>query len=216
MSFMPSFISRFLTLIALSNVEVSAIRLHILRGKSEGHRGYYGCETFGALCRIFSLHLSFVLVIAGAPVEFSALMSPEDLRNKIRAAAVKFTEELIAVFGDAFANAAADFMSVSKPRTVARAVAGRRRVVQARKAISGPKGRKVASKRARRSGDELEKAGDGVVRLLSANKKGLRVEEINKALGTNTRELMRPIQKLLGEGKIRKSGERRATTYFVA
>jgi hypothetical protein len=55
-----------------------------------------------------------------------------------------------------------------------------------------------------------------VVKLLTANKaKGWRVEQINKELGTTTRDLMRPISKLLAEGKIRKQGERRATTYFA-
>ncbi|MCU0691243.1 MAG: DNA-binding protein, partial [Polyangiaceae bacterium] len=73
----------------------------------------------------------------------------------------------------------------------------------------------AAEKRNRRSANELDSVGDEVVKLLTSTKRGMRVEEINKALGTNTRQLMRPIQKLLGGGKINKSGERRATTYFA-
>jgi len=43
----------------------------------------------------------------------------------------------------------------------------------------------------------------------------MRIEEINKALGTSTRELMRPIKKLLSTGQIQKRGDRRSTTYFA-
>jgi len=42
------------------------------------------------------------------------------------------------------------------------------------------------------------------------------IEEINKQLGTTTKLLMRPMLKLLEEGKIKKTGEKRATTYFPA
>ncbi len=143
-------------------------------------------------------------------------MSPEDLRSKIRSSAVKFTDEVIAIFGDAFASVAADFAGTSRPRAAAPRVAPTRGRIAARKVAAAPKARRASGKRARRSSTQLEKAGAAVIKLLGANRKGLRVEHINKALGTNTRELMRPIQKLLGEGKIRKSGERRATTYFVA
>jgi 3-oxoacyl-ACP reductase-like protein len=69
-------------------------------------------------------------------------------------------------------------------------------------------------KRIRRSGEQLLADAQKIVKLLASNKKGLRIEQINKQLGTATGVLARPIQKLLAEKKIRKEGDRRATVYF--
>jgi len=44
---------------------------------------------------------------------------------------------------------------------------------------------------------------------------GLRVEEINRALGTNTKDLALPIRKLIASKSIRTIGQRRATKYFA-
>jgi hypothetical protein len=43
---------------------------------------------------------------------------------------------------------------------------------------------------------------------------GLRVEQVNKQLGTTTAELALPIRKLIAEGAITTQGKRRATTYL--
>jgi hypothetical protein len=43
---------------------------------------------------------------------------------------------------------------------------------------------------------------------------GLRMEQINKELGTTTRDMALPVRKLLGEGIISAKGNRRATAYF--
>jgi hypothetical protein len=67
----------------------------------------------------------------------------------------------------------------------------------------------------RRTVSELDAAADRVQKLLSSRTGGMRIEEINKQLGTSTKELMRPIKKLLASNAIRKSGERRSTTYFA-
>lgn len=151
-------------------------------------------------------------------------MKPEELRDKIRIAAIKFTDEVIAAFGQAFASVASDFSSpprakpVAAPKKAAAPVRAKAAAPVAKKKVAPPKAKAkpMPDKRIRRSADDLSQAGDEVIKLLSANKNGLRVEEINKALGTSTKELMRPIQKLLNEGKIKKQGERRATTYYVA
>jgi len=45
---------------------------------------------------------------------------------------------------------------------------------------------------------------------------GLRVEQINHALGTSTRDLALPIRKLVASGAIRVEGRKRATTYYAA
>lgn len=43
---------------------------------------------------------------------------------------------------------------------------------------------------------------------------GLRIEQINKQLGTATKEMMLPIRKAISDGVVKVKGEKRATTYF--
>lgn len=155
----------------------------------------------------------------------SPSMTPDELREKIRAAAINFTEEVSAIFGEAFASVAAEFKSgpmelKSVPKKAARSQAAKAKPAPKAKAKpaakpAAGKGKAAAEKRNRRSLNELERVGGEVVKLLASKKRSMRVEEINKELGTSTRQLMRPIQKLLGLGKIKKAGERRATTYYV-
>lgn len=45
---------------------------------------------------------------------------------------------------------------------------------------------------------------------------GLRIEQINAALGTTTKELALPIRKLVGTSALKREGARRATRYFPA
>jgi hypothetical protein len=49
-----------------------------------------------------------------------------------------------------------------------------------------------------------------------ADNPGLRIEQINKKLGTSTAELALPIRMLTAEGAIRMVGKKRSTTYFAA
>jgi hypothetical protein len=67
----------------------------------------------------------------------------------------------------------------------------------------------------RRSSGDIQKTADAIVSLLKKNPKGLRAEEIQKALGLHRRETPRPIEKLLATKKIRKTGEKRSTRYFA-
>jgi len=43
---------------------------------------------------------------------------------------------------------------------------------------------------------------------------GLRIEQINKQLGTTTKDLALPIRKLLAESAIQAKGRKRSTTYY--
>ena len=47
-----------------------------------------------------------------------------------------------------------------------------------------------------------------------ASSPGLRIEQINKAMGTNTTELALPLRKLVADGALKTEGQRRATKYF--
>jgi len=138
-------------------------------------------------------------------------MNTNDIQSKIQIAATRFTDEVMAVFGEAFASVISEFSIKAPVARAPKAAARRGRPAAAPKKSAAPK----AGKRERRSESTIMEVGGRVIKLLQGNKKGLRIEQINKALGTTTRQLARPIQKLLSTKKLRKSGERRATTYFA-
>lgn len=66
---------------------------------------------------------------------------------------------------------------------------------------------------AKRDPAALEQLSKRFVEFVGANP-GLRIEQINKELGTSTGELALPIRKLIASGEIMVQGHRRATTYF--
>jgi hypothetical protein len=68
-------------------------------------------------------------------------------------------------------------------------------------------------KGAKRPQNEIEKTKERVQDFIHRNP-GLRIEQINKELGTNTRDLSLPLKKLISEGTIRTEGEKRSTHYF--
>ena len=43
---------------------------------------------------------------------------------------------------------------------------------------------------------------------------GLRIEQMNKQLGTTTKDLALPMRKLIAEGQVSPKGRKRSTTYF--
>ena len=65
----------------------------------------------------------------------------------------------------------------------------------------------------KRTSDELEKTSDDFLAFVTKNP-GLRIEQINKQLGTTTKDLALPIRKLLSEGYLKAKGKKRSTTYF--
>lgn len=66
---------------------------------------------------------------------------------------------------------------------------------------------------AKRSPEALEQLSENFAAFVKANP-GMRIEQINKALGTTTRALALPIRKLLAEGALKVKGQKRSTTYF--
>lgn len=67
----------------------------------------------------------------------------------------------------------------------------------------------------RRSANEIGKMVDAIVTVLAANESGLRAEQIRDQLGVEAKELPRPLAEGLSAGRITKTGQKRATTYFV-
>lgn len=73
---------------------------------------------------------------------------------------------------------------------------------------------KGRQKGAKRTPEELE----GLVKKLHshvAKNPGQRIEQIGKALGIVTKELVLPVKKLVSEKKLSTKGQKRATTYFA-
>src|SRR6185295_6180968 len=67
---------------------------------------------------------------------------------------------------------------------------------------------------AKRTGAELDKLGDEFHAFV-AKHPGLRIEQINKELGTSTKDLALPIRKMIADGSLKTKGEKRSTTYFA-
>jgi hypothetical protein len=80
--------------------------------------------------------------------------------------------------------------------------------VKAAALVGRPRG-----KGAKRTSDELDHLSDAFVDYVKENP-GLRIEQINKSLGTTTKDLALPIRKLLADGVVKSKGQKRSTTYF--
>lgn len=81
-------------------------------------------------------------------------------------------------------------------------------------AIASSFGGRGRGKGIKRTADELDVLSDKFVEYVKANP-GLRIEQINKELGTTTKDLQLPIRKLIAEGAIKVKGQKRSTQYFA-
>ena len=80
-------------------------------------------------------------------------------------------------------------------------------------AVKRSLGRPRGGGRPKRSAADLESLSSNVVEFVRANP-GLRMEEINKQLGTTTKDLALPVRRLVADGVISTKGQRRSTKYF--
>jgi hypothetical protein len=77
-------------------------------------------------------------------------------------------------------------------------------------------GRPSSSRRLkRRSPQDIAKALEQVQGLLKRNKDGLRAEQIRDALRMQSKEMPRVLAEGLTKRKLKKKGQKRATTYFA-
>ncbi len=77
----------------------------------------------------------------------------------------------------------------------------------------GRVGRPRGGRGAKRTAADLEALSQRFAAYVKSNP-GLRIEQINKELGTSTKDLALPIRKLISEGMISAKGKKRSTTYF--
>jgi hypothetical protein len=74
-------------------------------------------------------------------------------------------------------------------------------------------GRPRGGRGAKRTAEDLAAMSDKFAAFVKANP-GLRIEQINKQLGTTTKDLALPIRKLVADKVIAVKGQKRSTTYF--
>lgn len=67
----------------------------------------------------------------------------------------------------------------------------------------------------RRSAADIATALNQVVTLVKAHKDGLRAEQIRERLGVQAKEMPRILSDGLAKRKLKKKGQKRATTYFA-
>jgi hypothetical protein len=77
----------------------------------------------------------------------------------------------------------------------------------------GRVGRPRGGRGAKRTSADLEALSERFASFVKSNP-GLRIEQINKQLGTTTKDLALPIRKLISDGVITAKGQKRSTTYF--
>jgi hypothetical protein len=70
-------------------------------------------------------------------------------------------------------------------------------------------------KGAKRTSADLDQLGDDFHAYVLKNP-GLRIEQINKQLGTTTKDLALPIRKMIADGSLKTKGEKRSTQYFAS
>jgi hypothetical protein len=74
-------------------------------------------------------------------------------------------------------------------------------------------GRPPGGRGAKRTAEDLEALSTKFATFVKAHP-GLRIEQINKELGTTTKDLALPIRKLIADRTISAKGQKRSTTYF--
>jgi hypothetical protein len=73
---------------------------------------------------------------------------------------------------------------------------------------------KRTGKRAKRTPEDVAKMGETVVAYVAKNP-GQSVEQIKKALGVEKKDLQLPIVRMVAAKKLKTTGQRRGTRYFV-
>jgi len=131
-----------------------------------------------------------------------------DLRDNIS----KLVDEFVAQVTNLARKAAYDTLSTALGGAAPSLVGGDRRGRGRGRVAALPSGGR-RPKGAKRPPDEIETLKGSVFQHIT-NNPGQRIEQINKDLGTTTRELSLPLKKLISEGAVRTEGEKRATTYY--
>jgi hypothetical protein len=88
------------------------------------------------------------------------------------------------------------------------------RSVATPRAVAAPAARRAKGRRVRRSAKDIAGVATSIAAHVAKHPKGIRGEQVRKALGIAKNHWLKPLAMALGSKKIRKTGEKRATTYF--
>jgi hypothetical protein len=139
-----------------------------------------------------------------------------NLRNTIESLASQFASSVL----DALRSASIDELAdVSGRGAVVRRGPGRPRAESSESsaAAATPRrggGRGRGGRLGRRTQNDITRMVESIVDVLAKNAGGLRSEQIREALGVEAKELPRPLAEALSSGRVTKTGQKRATTYF--
>src|SRR5438552_4006574 len=133
-------------------------------------------------------------------------MSASKLKKTIETLANEFADDLLRALGSA------SFAELSAELHGSRGVRAEMRAVPAGRGGGGRGGRGTARGGAADVGASIDRIAGA---LKSAGAGGLRSEELRKRVGLARADMMKSIAVALSAKKIRKTGEKRATTYFA-
>ena len=139
-----------------------------------------------------------------------------DINARIESTIRSFTAELQQLIGAAVrAHVESALGSFGAPTKAAPAKVARVAAPAATPAAKAPAAKAVKSRKkgAKRTAAELARAEKDLLEYVTA-KPGQRMEEISAALGAVTKDLSRPLQKLLDTAAIRREGVKRASRYY--
>lgn len=132
------------------------------------------------------------------------------LRNTIEGLATQFATSILAALRSASIDDLADVAGSGARR-------GRPARAEGENAspATTPRRRGRGGRLGRRSAGDITRMVGSIVDLLAKSPSGLRAEQIREALGVEAKELPRPLSDAVSSGRITKSGQKRATTYFA-
>jgi hypothetical protein len=134
------------------------------------------------------------------------------LRNTIESLASEFAASVLDALRSASIDELADVAGRGAP---SRRGPGRPRSAGDGSVAAAPKRRGRGGRLGRRSAGDITRMIESIVEALQKSAAGLRAEQIREALGVEAKELPRPLAEAISSGRITKSGQKRATTYFA-
>ena len=134
------------------------------------------------------------------------------LRTTIESLASEFAASVLDALRSASLDELADVAGRGAPT---RRGPGRPRADAAESTGAAPKRRGRGGRLGRRSAGDITRMIESIVDVLQKSASGLRAEQIRETLGVEAKELPRPLADAISSGRITKSGQKRATTYFA-
>jgi hypothetical protein len=142
------------------------------------------------------------------------------LRSTIERLASQFAVSVLAALRSASLDELADVVSIRSGSSASSAAPARRgrppRAAAAAPASSAAAPAKRGRRRlGRRTQKDITRMVEAIVGALAKSSSGMRSEQLRAALGVQSKELPRPLAEALSSGRVTKTGQKRATTYFA-